>query len=165
MKKLVLLFLILFLYWQGYSQLPIKRIDSIVRIIDAQKTLKVNVVCDTFPVTNSDLSNIECASFYSLKGKLVKIIYSWEYRHKDTTRKNIQTQIDVFYYHDGLLIKVVSKDFDQSPPKDIQLYLDERHRKKYLSKATVNAGRYDGINYYIEFGYNFLEEFKQLTHK
>jgi len=153
------------LYILGYSQIQTKKIDSIARIIDAQKSLKTDIVCDTFRVANSELSNIECARFYSVKGKLVKVIYSLQYHHKDTARTNISTQLDVFYYNDGLLIKVISKDFDQSPPKDFQYYMNERHQKKYVSKETINAGKYDGVNYFIEFGYNFLEEFKQFKLK
>ena len=134
MKKLVLLFIPLGLYFQVHSQLPQpKKIDSIVKKIDAQKTLKTDIVCDTFPVANSELSNIECARFYSLNGRLVKVIYSLQYHYKDTARTNISTQLDVFYYKDSLLIKVISKDFDQSPPKDTQIYLDDKHRKNYFS--------------------------------
>lgn len=166
MKKVTLLLISLSLYLSGHSQLPsTKKIDSIVKIINSQKNLKTDLVCDTFPVPNSDLSNIECARFYSLKGKLVKVIYSLAYHQKDTTHQNIQTQIDVFYYNNDLLIKVVSKDFDHLPPKDIQFYLGEPHRKKYISKETINAGKQDGAKYFVEFGYNFLEEFKQLTLK
>jgi len=153
------------LYIVGDSQPQPKQIDSIVRKIDAQKTLKTDIVCDTFQVANSELSNIECARFYSVKGKLVKVIYSLQYHHKDTARTNISTQLDVFYYNDGLLIKVISKDFDQSPPKDFQYYLNEKHLKKYVSKETINAGKFNGVNFFIEFGYNFLEEFKLLTTK
>jgi hypothetical protein len=58
---------------------------------------------------------------------------------------------------------VVSKDFDQTPPRDLQFYLNEKHRKKYLSKETQYFSKYDGINYFIELGYNLLEEFKFLT--
>jgi hypothetical protein len=163
MKKATLLLYLTGLCLIGYSQPQIKKIDSLVKSIDAQKTLKTDNVCDTFTVDYSKLSNIECARFYSLKGKLVKVIYSWEY--KDSSGKKIQTQIDVFYYNNGLLIKVISKDFDQSPPKDSQIYLNERHREKYDSKETINAGKYDGVKYFIEFGYNFLEEFKQLKPK
>lgn len=167
MKKLILVLISLNFYTPGYSQPSTKKTDSIVRIIDAQKTLKADIVCDTFPVPNSELSNIECARFYLLKGKLVKVIYSWEYRNKDTAIKTVrtQTQIDVYYYQNDLLIKVISKDFDQSPPKDSQIYFNESHRKKYDSKKTINAGKYDGVDYFIEFGYNFLEEFKQLKLK
>lgn len=165
MKKVILLLFSLSFYILGHSQPSTKKIDSIVKVIESQKTLTLDTVCDTFPVAYSELSNIECARFYSMKGKLVKVIYSLEYHDKDTARKNTQTQIDVFYYNDGLLVKVISKDFDQSPPKDLQFYLNEAHRKKYVSKETINAGRHDGMGYYIEFGYNFLEEFKQLTLK
>ena len=168
MRSLTTIFCILILFvstTQGQGQLPSpKKIDSIVKVIDAQKNL-LKTVCDTFPVANSQLTNIECARFFSFKGKLVKVIYSLAYHQKDTTRSDIQTQIDVFYYNNDLLVKVVSKDFDQSPPKDIQFYLGEAHRKKYIAKETVNAGKQDGANYYIEFGYNFLEEFKKLTSK
>jgi len=105
MKKVILLLLSLSLFIPGYSQPSIKKIDSIVKSIESQKTLKLNTVCDTFPVAYSELTNIECVRFYSVKGKLVKAIYSLEYHNKD------------------------------------------------------------GTNYFIEFGYNFLEEFKQLTSK
>jgi hypothetical protein len=165
MKKITLFLTFLGLYLLGNSQTQVKKIDSLVKSIDAQKTLKTDKVCDTFKVDFSELSNIECARFYSLKGKLVKVIYSQEYHHKDTTRKNIHSQIDVFYYNNGLLIKVVSKDFDQSPPKDSQIYFNESHRKKYDLKKTINASKYDGVDYFIEFGYNFLDEFKQLKPK
>jgi hypothetical protein len=165
MKKLVLLFTLFSLFLSAKSQLPSpKKIDSIVKAIDAQKNL-LKIVCDTFPVAYSEMKNIECARFYSYKGKLVKVIYSLQYQHKDTTRINISTQLDVFYYKDSLLVKVISKDFDQSPPKDLQFYLGEAHRKKYISKETINAGKQDGAGYYIEFGYNFLEEFKKLNAK
>jgi len=163
MKKAHLLLISLSLYLLGNSQPHTKQIDSLVKFIDTQKTLKTDVVCDTFTVAYSKLSNIECARFYSLKGKLVKVIYSLEYN--DTIGKKIQTQVDVFYYNNGLLIKVISKDFDQSPPKDSHIYFNESHKKKYVSKETINAGRYDGVDYFIEFGYNFLEEFKQLKSK
>jgi hypothetical protein len=37
--------------------------------------------------------------------------------------------------------------------------------KKYLSKETQNHSKYDGTKYFIELGYNLLNEFKLLTKK
>ena len=161
----MLFFIPLTLYIQGHSQPPTKRIDSIVKMIEAQKNLKLNTVCDTLSISYSDLSTIECLKFYFAKDKLHKVIYSTDFHHKDSTRKNIPTRFDVFYYDDELLIKVISKDFDQSPPKDLRYYLNEKDLKKYLAKETLNASKYDGADYFIELGYILLDEFKILMKK
>jgi uncharacterized protein YcfL len=165
MKKLGLLLLYLSLSIPGFSQGPVKRTDSIVNLIESKKTLTVNLVSDTFPTLNSNLVNIESVKFYSLKNKLLKVIFSVYYYRKDSTKTNIPTDYDVFYFNDDILIKVISKDFDQSPPKDLQIYLNENHLKKYLSKETVNHSKFDGAKYFIELGYNLLDEFKRLTRK
>ena len=144
----------------GYSQIPVKRTDSIVNSIEAKKALTVNVVSDTFPVSYSELLMIETVKFYSLKNKLLKVIFSVNYYSKDSTRNNIPTDHDVFYFSNDILIKVISKDFDQSPPKDLLLYLNEKHLKKYVSKETINSRKYEGVNYFIELGYNLLDEYK-----
>ena len=70
-----------------------------------------------------------------------------------------------YYFNDDLLIKVVSKDYDQSPPKDLQFYLNEKHLKKYLAKETQYFSKYEGLNYFIELGYNLQAEFKYLNKK
>ena len=148
----------------GYSQIPnIKRIDSIVKAIEAKKTLVVNTVSDTFGVSYSKLSTIENVKFYSTKNKLSKAIFTNIYYRKDSV--NTPTQFDVFYFNDDLLIKVLSKDYDQSPARDVVIYLNEKDLKKYIDKKTVNASRYEGVNYFIELGYNLLNEFKALTKK
>ena len=165
MKRLVLLLLPLSISLTGYSQILVKRTDSIVNSIDAKKTLTVASVSDTFPVSYSKLLSIENVKFYSAKGTLLKVIFTTYYLGKDSTKTNILTEYDVFYFNKDLLIKVISKDFDQSPPKDMQFYLNERHLKKYVSKETINSSKYEGANYFIELGYNLLEEFKLLTRK
>lgn len=161
-------FLLVFSFWcylLGYSQVPAKRIDSIVTTIEAKKTLTVNVVADTFLVANSDLVNIESVKFYSAKGNLNKIIFSAYFHRKDSTRNNITAEYEVFYFNNDILIKVISRDFDQSPPKDLHFYLGEKEKKKFDSKETMNFSKYDGVNYFIEFGYVLLIEFKQLNQK
>jgi hypothetical protein len=163
MKKMILPFLLFGLCLAGYSQLAVKRTDSIVSSIESKKTLTLNIVSDTFPTSGSDLLTIESVKFYSSKNKLVKVIFSGYYHQKDSTRNNIPADYDDFYFSNDVLIKVVSKDFDQTPPRDLQFYLNEKHRKKYLSKETQYFSKYDGINYFIELGYNLLEEFKFLT--
>lgn len=113
----------------------------------------------------ANLANIESVKFYSLKGKLQKVIFSTYYHQKDSTRTNILTGYEVFYFNNDVLIKVISKDFDQTPPKDLQFYLNEKDLKKYLAKQTIRSNRYDGANYFIEIGYNLLDEFKTLIKK
>ena len=164
MKKLVLLLFSFGFYAMGYSQVSPKQIDSIVNRIESEKTLKQKTVCDTFTVSFSNLATIECLKFYFVKDKLFKAIYSNDYHRKDSAR-NIPTRFDVFYYNEGLLIKVISKDFDNSPPTDIKFYLTEKDLKKFLAKETQHYGKYDGANYFIEFGYALLNEFKQLNQK
>ena len=163
MKKLVLISIGLISYVLGSSQLPVKRTDSLVNSIESNKTLTIKVVSDTFPLSNSSsLVTIESVKFYSLKNKLLKAIFSAYYHSKDSTKNNILTEYETFYFNNDLLIKVNAKDFDESPPKDLQFYLNEKHLKKYLAKETLNFTKYDGVNYFIELGYNLLEEFKQL---
>jgi hypothetical protein len=153
------------LFIPGFPQGQIKRTDSLVNLIDAKKTLTINLVADTFRTANSNLVTLESVKFYSLKNKLLKVIFSVYYYRKDSTRTNIPTDYDIFYFNDDLLIKVISKDFDQSPPKDLQIYLNENHLKKYLSKETVSHSKFDGVKYFIELGYNLLDEFNRLTKK
>ena len=150
----------------GYAQIPnLKRIDSIVKAIEAKKTLVVNTVSDTFGVSYSKLLTIVNVKFYSTKNKLSKAIFTNDYYQKDSISNNIPTQLDVFYFNDDLLIKVISKDYDQLPAKNIVIYLNEKDLKKYIDKKTVNASRYEGVNYFIELGYNLLNEFKALSKK
>ena len=150
----------------GYSQIPnTKRIDSIANTIESKKTLTLNPVSDTFPTVNPDVVTIESVKFYSTKNKLHKVIFSTYYYNKGPAKSNILTKYEVFYFYNDTLIKVISKDFDLSPPKDLQLYLNEKHLKKYVSKETINASRYEGVNYFIELGYNLLNEFKTLSKK
>jgi|GEM_PF-2058074 len=163
MKKVTLLLLSLPLFIAGFSQGPVKRTDSMVNLIESRKTLTIKLVSDTFPTSTSNLVNVESVKFYSSKNKLQKVIFSAYYHRKDSTRDNIPTDYDVFYFNNDLLIKVISKDFDQSPPKDLRLYLDEKHLKKYLSKQTLNHSKYEGPNYFIELGYSLLDEFKLLN--
>ena len=165
MKKLTLLLLFVSLFILGFPQTPVKRTDSIVKLIEANKTLLVKLVSDTFPTANSNVVNIESVKFYSSKNKVLKVIFSVYYHRKDSTSDNFLTEYEVFYFNNDVLIKVISKDFDQSPPKDLQLYLNENHLKKYLSKQTLNSSKYAGVNYFIELGYILLEEFKQLKRK
>lgn len=136
-----------------------------VSTIESKKTLTVNVVSDTFPTVNSDVVTIESVRFYSAKNKLHKVIFSSYYYNKGPAKSNVLAQFEVFYFYNDSLIKVLSKDFDLTPPKDIQYYLNEKHLKKYVSKETINASRYDGVNYFIELGYNLLTEFKSLHQK
>ena len=150
----------------GYSQIPnIKRIDSIVSTIELKKTLTLNVVSDTFPTVNPDVVTIESVRFYSTKNKLLKAIFSSYYYNKGPAKSNILAQYEVFYFYNDSLIKAISKDFDLTPPKDLQYYLNEKHLKKYVSKQTINASRFDGVNYFIELGYNLLTEFRSLRQK
>lgn len=165
MMKLAILSLILCIKLPGMSQLQLKRLDSIANSIDAKKTLTLKVVSDTFRIPNAGFVNIENVKFYSLKGKLQKAIFSTYYHQKDSSRTNILTGYEVFYFNNDLLIKVTSKDFDQTPPKDLQFYLNERDLKKYMAKQTTRANRYDGANYFVEIGYNLLDEFKALIKK
>ncbi|HET9745680.1 MAG TPA: hypothetical protein VFP97_08205 [Chitinophagaceae bacterium] len=163
MKKVILPLLSISLYLSVYSQVPLKRTDSIVNSIESKQTLTLNTVSDTFATQGSKLLTVESVKFYSSKKKLAKVIFSGYYHQKDSTRHNIPADHDVFYFSNDVLIKVISKDFDHTPPKDLQFYLDEKHRKKYLSKETQYFSKFDGINYFIELGYNLLEEFKFLT--
>lgn len=150
----------------GHSQIPnIKRIDSIVSTIESKKALTLKVVSDTFPTVNPDVVTIESVRFHSAKNKLVKAIFSSYYYNKGPAKSNILAQYEVFYFYNDSLIKAISKDFDLSPPKDFQYYLNEKHLKKYVSKETINASRYDGVNYFVELGYNLLTEFKSLNQK
>lgn len=165
MKKGILLLISLGLYILGYSQIPTKRIDSIVNSIESKKALPAKVLSDTFPTANAGVVSIESVKFFSSKNKLQKVIFSAHYHSKDSTRNDMLTDYDVFYLSNDVLIKVISKDFDQSPPKDVQFYLNEKHLKKYLAKETQYFSKYEGVNYFIELGYNLLEEFKFLTKK
>ena len=166
MKKLILLLLLSGIYIFGYSQIPVaKRIDSIVKLIESKKDLTLKALSDTFPTANPKIVSIESVKFYSSKNKLVKVAFSSYYHRKDSIMNNITTDQDVYYFNDDILIKVVSKDYDQSPPKDLQVYLNEKHLKKYLAKETQFADKFDGANYFIELGYNLLAEFKYLTKK
>ena len=165
MKKLTLLLLFLGLSISVFPQNPAKRTDSIVKVIESNKTLTLKLVSDTFPTFNSNVVNIESVKFYSSKNKLLKVIFSAYYHRKDSTSINTLTDYDVFYFNNDVLIKVISKDFDQSPPKDLQVYLNESHLKKYLAKETLNSSKYAGTKYFIELGYNLLDEFKLLTKK
>ena len=165
MKRMVMLLIPLSLYQIGYSQIPVKRTDSIVNSIESKKTLTVNSVSDTFPVSYSKLLTIENVKFYSAKGKLLKAIFTTYYYGKDSAKTNIPTEYDTFYFNNDVLIKVIAKDYDQSPPKDLPFYLNERHLKKYVSKETINSSKYEGPNYFIELGYNLQDEFKVLMKK
>jgi len=165
MKKLTLLLLFLSLFTTGFPQTSAKRIDSIVKVIESNKTLTLKLVSDTFPTFNSTVVNIESVKFYSSKNKVQKIIFSAYYHRLDSTSNNILADYDVFYFNNDVLIKVISKDFDQSPPKDLQLYLNESHLKKYIAKETLNYSKYAGAKYFIELGYNLLDEFRRLTKK
>lgn len=147
----------------GHSQIATKRIDSLVNLIESKKTLTIKVVSDTFPTSNPGLVDIESVKFYFLKNKLQKATFSAYYHRKDSAKNNILTDHDIYYFSDDVLIKVISKDYDQAPPKDLQFYLNEKHRKKYLSKQTQYFSKFDGPNYFIELGYNLLAEFKFLT--
>ena len=162
MKKLILLLIIFSHYEVVYSQLPSpKKIDSLVKLIESKKDLVIKTVSDTFPTANPNVITIEFVKFYSLKNKLVKVAFAGYYHRKDSVMNNIIISNETYYFNNDLLIKVVSKDFDQSTPKDVQFYLNERDRKKYLAEQTINSGKFDGANYYIEMGYNLLAEFKQ----
>ena len=164
MKKMGPLLVTFSLYIVGHSQLPSpKRIDSLIRVIESRKDLIVKVVTDTFPTESPSLLNIETVKFYSSKNKLVKVIFAGYYHRKDSVMKNETSDNDIFYFNNDLLIKVTSKDFDQSPPKDLQFYLNEKHQKKYLAKETQFFNKYEGINYFIELGYNLLAEFNYLS--
>jgi len=163
---MILLFITFGLYILGYSQLPSpKKIDSIVKLIDSKKDLVLKALSDTFPTANPKVMTIESVKFYSSKNKLVKVVFSGYYHRKDSVMNNIVTDSDVYYFNDDILIKVISKDYDLSPPKDMQLYLNEKHLKKYLAKETQFADKFDGVNYFIELGYNLLAEFKYLNKK
>lgn len=163
MKKVIPALLLFSFCLSGYAQVPQKRIDSIVNLIESTNTFALNTVSDTFPTQGSDLLTIESVKFYSSKNKLAKVIFSGYYHRKESATNNIPADYDIFYFSDNVLIKVISKDFDHTPPKDLQFYLNEKHRKKYLSKQTQYFSKFDGINYFIELGYNLLEEFKFLT--
>lgn len=165
MKKIITFFFLILLYITGQSQLPSpKKIDSLVKTIESKKDLIVKSVSDTFPTANSKIMAIESLKFYVSKNKLVKIVFSGYYNRKDSV-DNVVTAHDVYYFTNDVLIKVISKNFDESPPRDVQFYLNERDQKKYQSKATINAGKFDGANYYIETGYNLLNEFKSSNQK
>ena len=164
MKKLILLFLLISNSVFGYSQIPVaKRIDSIIKGIESKKDLTLKALSDTFPTVNPKVVNIESVRFYSSKNKLVKVAFSGYYHRKDSVMNNITTDQDIYYFNDDVLIKVVSKDYDESPPKEMQFYLNEKHQKKYLAKETQFADKFQGVNYFIELGYNLLAEFKYLT--
>ena len=163
MKKLALLLLFISFFKTGFPQSPAKRTDSMVNLIESKKTLTVKLLSDTFPTFNGNVVSIESVKFYSSKNKLQKVIFSAYYHRKDSTRNNILADYDVFYFNNDILIKVISKDFDQSPPKDLKVYLNESHLKKYLAKETLNSSKYSGTKYFIELGYNLLDEFKRLT--
>jgi hypothetical protein len=164
MKKLILLLIAFSLYTTGYSQLPApKKIDSIVKLIESKKDLVLKAISDTFPTANPKIVMIESVKFYSSKNKLVKVAFSGYYHRKDSVMNNIITDNDVYYFNDDVMIKVISKDYDQSPPKDLQLYLNEKHLKKYQAKETQFADKFDGVNYFIELGYNLLGEFRYLN--
>ena len=166
MKKLLLLLLPFVLCIAGHSQIPSKRkIDSLVNTIESKKTWSLNTVTDTFSTPHANLLTIENVKFYSTKNKLVKAAFSTNYYRKDSSVANISTGFEVFYFHDDLLIKVISRDFDQAPPKNIEFYLNEKDRKKFVAKQTMNSTRYDGANYFIEIGYSLLDEFKSLNPK
>jgi hypothetical protein len=165
MKVIATIAFSLILPWKATTQPVVKHIDSLVKIIESKRTLTVNVVADTFPIAHSNLLRIERLQFYSTNNKLAKVISSRGHHAKDSTVKNIQTRFDVFYFNNDILIKVISNDFDQSPPANIQFYLNETHRKKFLSKATKNFSKYEGANYFIESGYTLLNEFKLLNQK
>src|SRR5688572_28758730 len=108
MKKVTLLLFPLSFYMVGYSQLPSKRTDSIVKVIESKKTLTVNLVSDTFPTFNSNVVTIESVKFYSSKNKLLKVIFSTYYHRKDSTSNNTLTDYDVFYFNNDVLIKAIS---------------------------------------------------------
>ena len=163
MKKTMLLLLPLSLYIFAYSQPSIKKIDSLVKVIESKKDLALKALSDTFPTANPKVVTIESVKFYSSKNKLVKVVFSGYYHRKDSVMNNIVTDSDVYYFNDDVLIKVISKDYDLSPPKDLQFYLNEKHLKKYLAKETQFSDKFDGSNYFIELGYNLLAEFKYLT--
>jgi len=165
MNKLILLLPFFSLHLFGYSQPNVKRIDSTIKAIETKKTLTLNTVSDTFGVSHSHLLIIENVKFYSTKNKLSKAIFTNDYYRKDSASNNMTTQLDVFYYNDDILVKVISRDFDQSPPKNLEFYLNEKDLKKYIDKRTINTTRYDGVNYFIELGYNLLNEFKNLPKK
>jgi hypothetical protein len=164
MKKVLLFLLPVTFCITGYSQLPVpKRIDSIVNSIESKKGLILKVVSDTFPVPNSKMVTIENVKFYSSNNKLLKVIFSAYYHLTDATKADVPADYDVYYFNKDVLIKVVTKDFDLSPPKDLQFYLNEKHQKKYLAKETQYADKYQGADYFVELGYNLLGEFKFLT--
>jgi hypothetical protein len=165
MKKAILLLLLPSLYLSGQSQPPVNRIDSIVNIIESKKSLSLNFVCDTSKLSYADLTTIECLKFYSVDNRLFKAVYLFEYYRKDSLLNNSSSHLDIYYYNNGLLIKVMSKDFDKSPPADLQFYMGEKEMKKYISGDTRRYDRFDGVNYFIETGYAFLEEFKLVNKK
>jgi hypothetical protein len=164
MKKLLLLLFPFVFCIPGLSQIPSKRkIDSLVNAIESKKTLNLNTVTDTFATLHSNLLTIENVKFYSVKNKLVKASFTTNYFRKDSTVANMATGFEVFYFNDDLLIKVISRDFDQAPPKNIEFYLNEKDRKKFIGKQTMNSTRYDGANYFVEIGYSLLDEFKSIN--
>ncbi|HEX6846584.1 MAG TPA: hypothetical protein VF144_06380 [Chitinophagaceae bacterium] len=166
MNKTIFFLVLINFFTVGHSQIPVKKkIDSLVSVIESKKTLSLNSVADTFATQHSNLLSIENVKFYSLKNKLVKVSFTTNYFRKDSTVANMATGFEIFYFNDDLLIKVISRDFDQSPPKNIEFYLNEKDRQKYLSKQTMNASRYDGVNYFVEIGYGLLDEFRSLNHK
>lgn len=162
MKKIILLLFPLSFFLLGYSQPPVKRIDSIVNTIESKKNLILNAVSDTFPTVNPDVSTIESVKFHSAKNKLNKVFFSCYYHSKDPAKDNTLIQFDIFYFYNDSLIKVISRDFDETPPKNIQFYIGEKEFKKYLGVKSRNFGKHDGANYYIDLGNALLEEFKQL---
>ena len=149
----------------GNSQPPIERIDNMVNIIESKKRLSLKVVCDTSKLPYSDFKTIECLKFYSKDDRLIKVVYSFDHYHKDTIKILFSTRFDVYYYNDGLLIKVISTDSDKSPPENLQFYLEEKDKIKYVPGEVGKYDRHDGINYFIETGYLLLEEFEIIDKK
>lgn len=165
MKRLALLLFLLCPYAFGYSQPPVKRIDSFVNLIETKKTLTLTGVSDTFLTVNPDVSAIETVKFHAVRNKLNKAILSSYYYSKDPGKSSMLTQFDIFYFNNDSLIKVISKDFDETPPKNIQFYIGEKELNKYFAVKSRNFRKYDGANYFIDLGYALLDEFKQRNKK
>ncbi len=165
MKKPALLLLVLYSCAFGSSQPPVKRIDSLVNLIETRKTLTLTGVSDTFPTVNPGVSTIETVKFHSVKNKLNKVTLSSYYYSKESSKSSMLTQFDIFYFNNDSLIKVISRDFDETPPKNIQFYIGPHELKKFFALKSRSFRKYDGANYYIDLGYALLDEFKQRNKK
>ena len=74
MKILITIFCFLIITTFGYSQNLIKRIDSLVNLIESTKDLTLKSLCDTTSVSHSDYWVALCEEFYCNKNEIFKII-------------------------------------------------------------------------------------------